>query len=98
MKTPIGFSGLSSLAREVWIRLAIISSACRWPMTRWLSVSASVSTASISFFTMRPTGTPVQSWTTEATAGFVDARQDQRRVALERGEPRLQIAQFGEQG
>ena len=38
------------------MRLAIISSACRWPMTRWFSVSASLSTVSISFLTIRPTG------------------------------------------
>ena len=50
------------------MRRAIISSAWRWPITRWFSVSASFSTASISFLTMRPTGTPVQSCTTDATA------------------------------
>ena len=61
MNTPIGLFGLSSPAREVWMRRAIISSAWRWPITRWFSVSASFSTASISFFTMRPTGMPVQS-------------------------------------
>ena len=68
MNTPMGFCGLSSRAREVWMRRAIISSPCFWPITRWLSVSASLSTASTSFFTMRPTGMPVQSATTEATA------------------------------
>src|SRR5260221_648848 len=36
-----------------------MSSACRCPMTRWLSDSARFSTVSISFFTMRPTGTPL---------------------------------------
>ena len=36
MNTPIGLLGLSSLAREVWMRCAIISSAWRWPMTRSL--------------------------------------------------------------
>ncbi len=50
------------------MRLAMMSSACFWPMTRWFSVSASLSTDSISFFTIRPTGMPVQSWTTLATA------------------------------
>ncbi len=68
MNTPIGLFGLSSFAREVWMRVAIISSAWRWPMTRWLSVSARFSTVSISFFTIRPTGMPVQSCTTDATA------------------------------
>ncbi|MNS72675.1 hypothetical protein D3C72_1060940 [compost metagenome] len=68
MKTPMGFCGLSSRAREVWMRRAIISRPCFWPMTRWFSVSASLSTASTSFLTMRPTGMPVQSATTEATA------------------------------
>jgi hypothetical protein len=34
MNTPIGLLGLSSFARDVWMRFAIISSACRWPMTR----------------------------------------------------------------
>ena len=68
MNTPIGFPGLSSLAREVCTRLAIISSPCFCPMTRWSSVSASLSTDSISFFTMRPTGMPVQSCTTAPTA------------------------------
>ena len=37
-------------------------------MIRWLSVSASLRTASTSFFTIRPTGMPVQSATTAATA------------------------------
>ncbi len=50
------------------MRRAMMSSACFWPTTRWLSVSASLSTDSISFLTMRPTGMPVQSWTTLATA------------------------------
>ncbi|MCY1537805.1 hypothetical protein D9M68_733150 [compost metagenome] len=50
------------------MRRAIISRPCFWPMTRWFSVSASLSTASTSFLTMRPTGMPVQSATTEATA------------------------------
>ena len=78
MNTPIGLFGLSSLAREVWMRLAIISSAWRWPMTRCSSVSASFSTVSISFLTMRPTGMPVQSCTTDGHGLLVDARQDQR--------------------
>ena len=50
------------------MRRAIMSSPWRWPITRELSVSARCSTASISFFTIRPTGMPVQSATTEATA------------------------------
>ena len=68
MNTPMGLLGLSRLARDVWIRRAIVSSACRWPMIRSLSVSASLSTASISFLTIRPTGIPVQPATTAATA------------------------------
>ena len=72
------------------MRRAIISSACRWPITRWFSVSARFSTVSISFFTMRPTGMPVQSATTRGDGLLVDARQDQRRLALQRGQLRLQ--------
>ena len=44
MNTPIGLFGLSSRAREVWMRLAIMSRPCSWPMTRLPSVSASSST------------------------------------------------------
>ena len=36
MNTPIGLLGFSRPAREVWMRRAIISSACSWPITRWL--------------------------------------------------------------
>ena len=50
------------------MRRAIISRAWRWPMIRCSRVSASCSTVSISFLTMRPTGMPVQSPTTDATA------------------------------
>ena len=64
----MGLSGLSRRAREVWMRLAIISRPWRWPTTRPASVSTSFRTASTSFLTMRPTGTPVQSDTTAATA------------------------------
>ena len=66
------------------MRWAIISSAWSWPMTRWLSVSASLSTVSISFLTMRPTGMPVQSCDDRGDRLLVDARQDQRRLALQR--------------
>ena len=59
---------LSSAAREVWMRRAIMSSPCFWPTTRWLIVSESFNTVSISFLTIRPTGIPVQSWTTDPTA------------------------------
>ncbi|MNP25405.1 hypothetical protein D3C76_1182130 [compost metagenome] len=68
MNTPIGLFGLSKPAREVWMRLAIICRAWSWPMmrlARWLS---RLSTVSISLRAMRPTGMPVQSATTEATA------------------------------
>ena len=34
MKTPIGLLGLSGARAEVWMRLAIMSRAWRWPMTR----------------------------------------------------------------
>jgi hypothetical protein len=50
------------------MRLAIISIAWSWPITRWPAVSASCSTVSISLAAMRPTGMPVQSATTLATA------------------------------
>ena len=66
------------------MRRAIMSSACFWPMTRWFSVSASLSTASISFFTIRPTGMPVQSCDDAGDRLLVDRRQDQRRIALQR--------------
>jgi hypothetical protein len=61
-------AGLSSPAREVWMRLAIISIAWSWPITRWPSVDPICRMVSISFFAMRPTGMPVQSPTTAATA------------------------------
>ena len=47
-------------------------------MTRRSSMSASFSTCSISFFTMRPTGMPVQSATTLAMALRIHARENQR--------------------
>jgi hypothetical protein len=50
------------------MRLAIISIAWSWPITRWLSSEATLRMVSISFFAMRPTGMPVQSPTTAATA------------------------------
>ena len=68
MKTPIGLLGLSSPAREVWMRLAIISIAWSWPITRSARCLAMLSTVSISLAAMRPTGMPVQSATTLATA------------------------------
>ena len=79
------------------MRRAIMSSACFWPMTRWLSVSASLSTASISFLTMRPTGMPVQSCDDAGDGLLVDRRQDQRRVALELGQLVLQRRELGEE-
>ena len=97
MNTPIGLFGLSSRAREVWMRRAIMSRPCCWPMTRWPSVSPSFSTASISFFTIRPTGMPVQSATTLATACASTDGQDQRRLALQRGELGLQLVQLRQQ-
>ncbi len=68
MNTPIGLLGLSRPAREVWMRLAIISSAWSWPMMRFFRCRSRLSTVSISLRAMRPTGMPVQSATTEATA------------------------------
>jgi hypothetical protein len=50
------------------MRRAMVSSASRCPTTRSASVSASFSTVSISLRTMRPTGMPVQSATTDETA------------------------------
>ena len=60
-------------------------------------MSASFSTVSISFFTIRPTGTPVQSCTTDADRLLVDARQDQRRFALQRRQLLLQLRELAEQ-
>ena len=68
MNTPTGLTGLSMPAREVCTRRAIISSPWSWPTTRRPSVAARFSTASASLRTMRPTGIPVQSCTTAATA------------------------------
>ncbi len=50
------------------MRLAIISIAWSWPITRCASSLGSLSTVSISLAAMRPTGMPVQSATTAATA------------------------------
>ncbi|MNT11656.1 hypothetical protein D3C72_1465480 [compost metagenome] len=66
--TPTGLPGSVSRARDVWMRRATASSASRWPITRFSSVSARASTACASSRTMRPTGMPVQSATTAATA------------------------------
>ena len=68
MNTPIGLDGLSSPARAVCTRLAMVASAWFWPITRLPRVSARLSTACTSFLTIRPTGMPVQSSTTVATA------------------------------
>ena len=68
MNTPIGLFGLSSLARLVSMRLAIILRPCAWPTTRLFRMSARLRTVSTSSLTIRPTGMPVQSETTEATA------------------------------
>ena len=84
MNTPIGLFGLSSSAREVWMRLAIISSAWCWPITRWLSVSASFSTRLdlvLDHAADRNAG-PVRDDRRDRL--LVDARQDQRRLALQR--------------
>ncbi len=56
MNTPTGLFGLSSLARLVWMRLAIASMAWSWPITRVFSWSAMVSTMAISSLTIRPIG------------------------------------------
>ena len=53
-------------------------------------MSASLRTVSISFLTILPTGMPVQSPTTEATALTVDGRQDEWSVALKLRELALQ--------
>ncbi len=68
MKTPIGLLGFSRPARAVCRRLVTISNAWSWPMTRWPRVLASVRIVATSSLTIRPTGMPVQSATTEATA------------------------------
>ena len=46
---------------------------------------------------MRPTGTPVQSCDDRRDRLLVDARQDERRLALQRRELRLQPGELGEQ-
>ena len=68
MNTPIGLLGLSSLARLVSMRFEIMRRPCDWPTTRRLRISGRLRTVSISSFTIRPTGMPVQSETTDATA------------------------------
>ena len=68
MNTPMGFDGLSSPARLVWMRLAIIFIAWSWPITRFARCWSRFSTVSISSLSIRPTGIPVQSPTTVATA------------------------------
>ncbi len=50
------------------MRRAIHAVACGWPTMRRSSVLSSSSRLSISSFNMRPTGMPVQSWTTAAIA------------------------------
>ena len=67
MKTPIGLLGLSSLARLVSIRLAIIASPWRLADDAAVEDFRQAQNVSISSRTMRPTGMPVQSDTTEAT-------------------------------
>ena len=49
------------------MRLLITSRACRCPMMRRFRMSARFRIVCISFFTILPTGIPVQSETTEAT-------------------------------
>ena len=56
MKTPIGLLGLSSLARLVSMRLAIIARPWFWPMMRRLRISARWRTVSTSSATILPTG------------------------------------------
>ena len=74
------------------MRWAIISSAWSWPIDALAQrARRACSTVSISFFTMRPTGMPVQSATTLATACASTRRQDQRRLALQRRELGLQL-------
>jgi hypothetical protein len=81
MNTPIGLFGLSSLAREVCTRLAIICRPCFCPITRWSSVSASLSTDSISFFTIRPDRDAGPVLHHRADRLLVRGRQHQRRLA-----------------
>ena len=85
MNTPIGLLGLSSLARLVWMRLAMASIAWSWPMTRsFRLVGDGAGRCSISSLTIRPTGMPVQSPTTAATASAIDRRRTPSGVALGR--------------
>ena len=72
MNTPIGLLGLSSFARLVSMRFAIIARPWDWPTTRRLRISGSRNTFSISSLTMRPTGMPVQSETTDGDHLLVD--------------------------
>ncbi len=74
------------------MRRAIMSSAWRWPMMRCSSVSASLSTASTSFLTMRPTGMPVQLCDDAGDRLVIDGRQDQRRSPCSLCELALQLA------
>ena len=79
------------------MRRAIMSSPCCWPMTRLPSASPSCSTASSSFFTIRPdrNAGPVGD---DAGHGLrVDRGHDQRRFALQRLELVLLLVQLGQQ-
>jgi hypothetical protein len=93
MNTPTGLFGLSRPAREVWMRRAIISIAWSWPMTRWPSSSATFSTVSISLLDHpadRNAG-PVADHRGDGLV--VHGREDQRRLALHRGQFALQRLQ-----
>ena len=90
MNTPTGLPGLSSPAREVCTRRAIISSAWSWPITRRPSVSASSAPPRPRCVTIRPTGMPGPVADHRGHRLLIDARQDQRRLALVRGKLRLQ--------
>ncbi len=75
-----------------------MSRPCCWPITRWPSVSPRRRMFSSSFLTMRPTGMPVQSDTTLATACASTEGMISGRVALQRGQLLLLDVQLGQHG
>ena len=83
MNTPIGLLRVVEPAREVWMRWAIISSAWCWPMTRWFSVSASLSTG-LDLVLHHPADRDAGPVRDHRGHGLlVDGREDQRRLALQ---------------
>ena len=77
------------------MRLAIISSAWRWPMTRWFERVGELEDRLdlvLDHAADRDAG-PVRD--DRGDRLLVDARQDQRRLALQRGQLGLQLAQLG---